>query len=65
MFQALNSVSLPIIAWWLGVSLLSALLMDAAMVVYDLFFAYFYNLAYDKLFPLASQNKRNKKAALP
>ncbi len=45
-------VTLPIIAWWLQVSPWQALAMDVAMVVFYLVFAYLYNLAYDRLFPV-------------
>ncbi|MGY5450887.1 PACE efflux transporter [Agarivorans sp. MS3-6] len=53
--------TIPLMAWWLDVSLLSALIMDAAMIVYYLFFAYLYNLAYDKLFPIVGDSKLNQK----
>ncbi|RKF15785.1 PACE efflux transporter [Alginatibacterium sediminis] len=44
--------TIPAMAWWFEVSLLQALIMDAAMIIYYLFFSYFYNLGYDKLFPI-------------
>jgi uncharacterized membrane protein len=50
-------ITIPVMAWWLNVSLLDALIMDAAMIIYYLFFAYFYNLAYDKLFPINKASK--------
>ncbi|MDO6688015.1 MULTISPECIES: PACE efflux transporter [unclassified Agarivorans] len=50
-------ITIPVMAWWFEVSLLQALIMDAAMIVYYLFFAYGYNLAYDKLFPVLGQVK--------
>jgi uncharacterized membrane protein len=45
-------LTIPILAWWLDLTLLDALVMDLAMIIYYLFFAYAYNVAYDKLFPL-------------
>jgi uncharacterized membrane protein len=51
-------ITIPVMAWWLNVSLLEALVMDAAMIIYYLFFAYFYNLAYDKLFPIGKASKQ-------
>ncbi|WP_255611692.1 PACE efflux transporter [Marinobacterium arenosum] len=45
-------LTLPLIAWWLEVSLWQALLMDLSMVVFYLVFAYLYNWLYDALFPL-------------
>ncbi|GGO86764.1 membrane protein [Marinobacterium nitratireducens] len=44
-------VTLPVIAWWLDMSLWQALVADIAMVVFYLLYAYLYNLAYDWLFP--------------
>nr|WP_067298019.1 PACE efflux transporter [Marinobacterium profundum] len=45
-------VTLPVIAWWLQVSLWQALAMDIGMVLFYLVFAYLYNLAYDRVFPV-------------
>ncbi len=52
-------MTLPIIAWWLQVSLWQALAMDVGMVVFYLVFAYLYNLVYDRVFPVV------EKAVLP
>ena len=43
---------LPFIAWWLGISLWQALVMDAAFAFFYMVYAYGFNLAYDRLFPL-------------
>ncbi|KXF79654.1 PACE efflux transporter [Enterovibrio coralii] len=45
-------VTLPAIAWWLNISLWQALVMDIGLVAFYLVYAYIYNLAYDKLFPI-------------
>ncbi|GLP97792.1 PACE efflux transporter [Paraferrimonas sedimenticola] len=45
-------ISIPLIAWYLGVGFWQALLMDMSFVVFYLFYTYFYNLAYDKIFPI-------------
>ena len=45
-------VSLPIISWWLRISLWKAFVLDIGLVVFYLVFAYVYNLAYDKIFPI-------------
>lgn len=45
-------ITLPLIAWWLEISLWQALLLDLSMVVFYLVFAYLYNWLYDVLFPL-------------
>ena len=43
---------LPFIAWYLGVTLLAALVMGAAFAAFYVVYAYLFNLAYDRLFPL-------------
>lgn len=45
-------VTLPAIAWWLSISLWQAFLMDIGLVAFYLVYAYVYNLAYDKAFPI-------------
>ncbi|GAB6261497.1 PACE efflux transporter [Photobacterium sp. R1] len=45
-------ITLPIMAWWLDISLWAALVMDLGLVVFYLIYAYLYNLAYDRVFPL-------------
>lgn len=42
----------PIIAGWLGISLWQALVADIGLVIFYVVFAFFYNLAYDKVFPV-------------
>lgn len=45
-------VLMPFIAWYLGVSLWQALVMDLFFVAFYLVYAFAFNWAYDKLFPL-------------
>jgi uncharacterized membrane protein len=47
----------PFVAWWLSVSWVEALLMDVALAGFYLVYAYAFNLAYDKLFPLPEWSK--------
>lgn len=47
-------VFLPAVAWYLGISLMQALLMDIAVAIFYMVYAFFYNLAYDAVFPLES-----------
>ena len=49
-------VTIPVIAWWLNLSLWNAFLMDIGLVLFYLVYAYIYNLAYDKLFPVKSNH---------
>jgi uncharacterized membrane protein len=43
---------MPFIAWYLGVSLLTAFWMDAAFSVFYLVYAFVFNWAYDLIFPI-------------
>ena len=49
---------IPFIAWYLDISLWAALLMDIAIVVFYLLYAFFFNIAYDRVFPIPDANKR-------
>lgn len=42
----------PLIAWWLGVSLWQALVMDMALVVFFLVYTFGFNWAFDAVFGL-------------
>ncbi|MCI2393456.1 PACE efflux transporter [Aliiroseovarius sediminis] len=44
--------TLPVMALYLGVGLWQALMLDLAFVVFYLVYAFVFNLAYDKLFPI-------------
>lgn len=43
---------LPFVAWYLQVSLWHALVMDIAFALFYLVYAFVFNLAYDKVFPV-------------
>ena len=43
---------IPMIAWYLGIGLWAALLMDIAIVIFYLVYGFFFNLAYDRVFPV-------------
>lgn len=43
---------LPMVAWYLGISLWQAFIMDASLVGFYLFYNLSYNWAYDKVFPI-------------
>ncbi|MBV7409412.1 PACE efflux transporter [Maritimibacter sp. DP1N21-5] len=52
-FEAgLLAVLMPFIAWYLSVSLWQALVMDLSFAGFYLVYAFAFNLAYDRLFPL-------------
>jgi uncharacterized membrane protein len=55
LFEAgLVAMLIPLIAWYLGIGLWAALLMDIAIVTFYLIYGFLFNLAYDRLFPVAS-----------
>ncbi|MDN6320730.1 MAG: PACE efflux transporter [Marinobacter sp.] len=42
---------LPIIAWWMGISLLDALLVDVSFAMFYLVYAFVFTWCYDTVFP--------------
>lgn len=48
----LLTVLMPFIAWYLGIPLWQAFVMDVSFALFYLFYALGFNWAYDKLFPL-------------
>ncbi|TXM94587.1 PACE efflux transporter [Methylobacterium sp. WL103] len=55
LFEAgLLVILLPPIAWYLGISLVEALVMDLAIAGFYVAYAFLFNLAYDWAFPLRS-----------
>ncbi|WP_148861870.1 PACE efflux transporter [Marinobacter fonticola] len=42
---------LPVVAWWLGIGLIEALVMDVAFVLFYLVYAFVFTWAYDSVFP--------------
>lgn len=47
-------LTLPVIAHTLAMGLMDALLLDIGFVVFYVIYAFFYNLAYDRWFPIQS-----------
>lgn len=50
-------VFLPMVAWYLDISVLEALIMDIAVAGFYVVYAFFYNWAYDAIFPVPGGNK--------
>lgn len=44
-------VFLPIIAWWMGIGLLEALIVDLAFIVFYLVYTFVFTWCYDTVFP--------------
>lgn len=56
LFEAGLTISLvPIVAWYLGISLISAFIMDITIVLFYLGYTFFFNLAYDFIFPVEDE----------
>ena len=49
---SLVTTSLPIYLWWLNLTLLEAVLMDAVITTFVVVYTYVFTLAYDRLFPV-------------
>ena len=43
---------MPMIAWYLGISLWEAFIMDIAMATFYVLYAFVFNWIYDKVFPI-------------
>jgi uncharacterized membrane protein len=58
---------IPFVAWYLGVSLWAALMMDISIVAFYLVYAFAFNIAYDRVFPVRPRSARGRAAsrALP
>lgn len=54
---------IPMIAWYLGISLWEALIMDIAIVLFYLIYAFFFNIAYDHIFPIKERATSNQNTA--
>jgi uncharacterized membrane protein len=59
LFEAgLLVILLPFMAWKLGISLTEALVMDIAFALFYVVYAFVFNWAYDRLFPLPEWQNR-------
>ena len=47
-------VLMPFIAWYLGISLWQALVMDVAFALFYMVYAFVFNWTYDRVFPVAA-----------
>ncbi|MDZ7873577.1 MAG: PACE efflux transporter [Rhizobium sp.] len=64
LFEAgLLMILMPFIAWYLQISLWQAFVMDVAFALFYLVYAFIFNWAYDRVFPLPEW--KTEKAAAP
>lgn len=54
----LLAIMLPFVAWYMGISLIDALLLDVALAVFYMIYAFVFNWAYDRIFPIPGEAKR-------
>ena len=45
--------SLPIVVWWLGLSIVQALVVDLVVMSFVVFYTFVFSWSYDRLFPVA------------
>ena len=50
--SSLIILTVPLVAWWLDMTLLAAFLTDIGFAIFFLIYAFFYNWAYDTIFPI-------------
>ena len=63
-FEAgLLMVLLPFIAWYLGITLWDAFVLDIALAAFYLVYSYVFNLIYDTLFPLPEWSQEQAESA--
>ena len=63
-FEAgLLMVLLPFIAWYLGITLWDAFVLDIALAAFYLVYSYVFNLIYDTLFPLPEWSQKQAESA--
>ena len=51
---------MPMIAWYLGITLWEAFVMDIAMATFYVVYAFIYNWIYDKVYPIPESNLSNR-----
>lgn len=51
-------MTLPFIAWYMGIGLIDALLLDIAIAVFYMVYAFVFNWAYDRIFPIPGTPQR-------
>jgi len=50
----LAAILVPVFAWWLGIGLWQALVMDVAFALFYMVYAFAFNWTYDRIFPVAA-----------
>ena len=45
-------ILVPVVAWWMGIGLVEALVLDLGLLVFFLVYTFVFNLAFDRIFGL-------------
>lgn len=53
----LLALMLPFVAWYLGISLIDAFLLDLALAIFYVVYAFVFNWIYDRVFPVPGEAK--------
>lgn len=51
-------ILVPVVAWWMGIGLIEALLLDLGLLVFFLVYTFVFNLAFDRIFGLPASAVR-------
>jgi uncharacterized membrane protein len=54
----LLAIMLPFVALYMGIGIIDALLLDVALAVFYMLYAFVFNWAYDRVFPIPGEPKR-------
>jgi uncharacterized membrane protein len=56
--SGLVALLMPFVAWYLGIGIVEALLLDVALAVFYMVYAFVFNWAYDRVFPVPGDARR-------
>ena len=65
LLMTLLLVFLPSVGWYLNISLIDAFIMDIAVAGFYMVYAFFYNWAYDLIFPIPNATPGANSGARP
>ena len=54
----LVALLMPFVAWYLGIGLIEALLLDVSLAAFYMVYAFVFNWAYDRVFPVPGEARR-------
>lgn len=54
----LVALLMPFVAWYLGIGIIEALLLDVSLAAFYMVYAFVFNWAYDRVFPVPGEARR-------